>query len=980
MTIPWLACRTTYSLLRGALDPDALCQKASALGIQALGVADLGNFYGLVRFRAAAERWGIRAIYAMEFSPDSTPGLLAWVLDIKGYQSLNTLASGILDQAGADPFALALDFFSRNGWEGLALALPPGRGETLRGAGTRDLHIALRWGQEQAKAQAAARRTGLPLLAVAGGTWAEPHERYRHDLLRAVDLRCSVANLPGSEQGQFQGRLPAPGEAESFFSCCPEAVQAAHGLAERCARDILSSGFVFPAYGALSETGALLELRARCQSAIPRRFPGRESAARIRLDHELDIIGHKGFASYFLVVADIVGHSPRTCGRGSAASSIVSYLLMITHVDPLRYNLFFERFLHRARKDPPDIDIDFPHDEREATLRYVFDKYPGSSAMVADHVTFASRSALREGVLALGEGVGELDRYLEAWRLERWDAIPNYVWAAFKALKGVVRNLGTHPGGVVIVPGPIHRYVHTQTSNLGWPLIAWEKDAAEDAGLVKIDLLGNRSLGVLRDVLTASSAPGQAMDHWNDMAVIDDPEARKEIESGDTLGVFYVESPATRQLLYKMGQGDYEHLVVASSIIRPAANRYIKDYVDRIHGKPWRPIHPRLGEILAETHGIMVYQEDVSRVAMAVAGFSPEDADALRKVLSKKDRELKLPDFKSRFEAGCRTMGLDTRQIEEIWLMILSFDGYSFCKSHSASYALVSYQLAFLRKRYPLEFYTAVINNGGGFYARQVYLNQVRRLGFTILGPSVLHSQLNYTIEHGALRLGLSQVLGISMNWLERLFAQRSRQSFMDFEDFLIRTYPDQTEFASLVKSGALDCFLAEGGRPGLFWRAFNRNKAPRAQQSLLAVSAPAIIRDYAPMVRLQDEHETLGIWHSIHPATLFVARALQVSIRRKLPRPCISTELAERVGSRVSILGCVVAGKEVITRQAKTMGFVSFEDPAGLFETVVFPEAYRLILPSLIAGSAFLIWGTVNKEQGAISVELDNLFLLNRR
>ena len=321
-----------------------------------------------------------------------------------------------------------------------------------------------------------------------------------------------------------------------------------------------------------------------CEQGADRRYGGMSHDIRARLDYELAIIRDKGFASYFLVVRDIVQQCPRTCGRGSAASSIVSYLLGITHVDPLRYNLFFERFLNKGRKDPPDIDVDFPWDERERILKYVFAKYEGRAAMVANHVTFGPRSAIRDPAKALGLSEEATAELVRAFRHGRFDDIPSYIREAASRIRGFPRNLGTHCGGVVITPGPITDYTHVQTSPLGYPLLAWEKDATEEAGLVKIDLLGNRSLAVLRDALELVERNHGVRLEWESFDPLADTATADLIASGQTLGVFYVESPATRQLLTKMRKGDYENLVIASSIIRPAANHYIQTFVKRLHG------------------------------------------------------------------------------------------------------------------------------------------------------------------------------------------------------------------------------------------------------------------------------------------------------------------------------------------------------------------------------------------------------------
>ncbi|MDY7027182.1 MAG: PHP domain-containing protein [Spirochaetota bacterium] len=592
-----------------------------------------------------------------------------------------------------------------------------------------------------------------------------------------------------------------------------------------------------------------------------------------RLDYELHIIRHKGFSAYFLVVHDIVKRIPRTCGRGSAAAGIVSYLLGITHVDPLRYNLFFERFLNMGRKDPPDIDVDFPWDERDQALKYVFETYSGSSAMVADHVTFARRSAIREPARVMGYEQDQLKRFSKLWRRGQLDDLPEELRSVVPRIYGMPRHIGTHPGGVVITPGPITDYTHVQRSPLGWPVIAWEKDTAEDAGLVKIDLLGNRSLGVLRDSIDLINSRHRTRIDWESFSPLGNGAARELVARGDTLGVFYVESPATRQLLQKMGRGDYEHLVIASSIIRPAANRYINEFVRRLRGGEYRRLPEPAGKVLEETYGIMVYQEDVSRISMAVAGFDAAGADALRKVLSKKDRERRLPFFREKFFQGARRRGFEEKTIRELWDAVLSFEGYSFCKPHSASYALLSYRLAWVKRFFPLEFFVSVINNGGGFYSRQVYVNAVRRMGFAIHGPDVNRSCARYTIEadDSGLRVGLGQLQDLSRE-LVRLIPQQRQTGgeYTDIRDFCRRVRPDMASFRSLVRSGALDSIACGYTRPQLFWLYYHHDGE---EGFFTAPAVPDFIVDYSPGMKLLDEYRSTALILSRHPLEVFRSR-----------------------------------------------------------------------------------------------------------
>jgi DNA polymerase-3 subunit alpha/error-prone DNA polymerase len=452
----------------------------------------------------------------------------------------------------------------------------------------------------------------------------------------------------------------------------------------------------------------------------------------------LKIIEEKGFSPYFLVMDDIVRMSPRTCGRGSGAASIVSYSLGITNVEPIRQQLYFERFLNPARVDPPDVDVDFAWDERDDLIKRVIERFgPDRCARVANHNTFRYRSALRETAKAYGFGDAEISR-IERQVFHFGDCAGGYIAAhtiisstnspegADKSgvgdplwqeiltiagrIEGLPRGLGMHCGGLVITPEPIHTYAPIETSLEGYPLLSWEKDGAEAAGFVKIDLLGNRSLAVIRDALKNLEEQGIVIDQsaWHP---IEDGATIAALARGDSMGVFYIESPAMRLLQKKTGAGDFAHIVIHSSIIRPAANKFINEYVRRLKGGEWKPLHPRLEKILNETYGILCYQEDVSKTAVALADFDEAEADMLRKVIAKKAGAAKLAAYERQFFEGCRKNGVEEETIQAIWAMMLSFDGYSFCKPHSASYAMVSFHSAYLRVHHPGEFMAAVLSN-----------------------------------------------------------------------------------------------------------------------------------------------------------------------------------------------------------------------------------------------------------------------------
>ena len=974
----YLFFRSHYSLLRGCLSPQEICHFAAQQGISTVGMADVNNFYGLIDFLCAAEREGVRPVAGVTVEKGGRSLLTACVMNRRGYSRICAVLTELLtDTTGAyDPVA----DFQEKGWEGLSLLSPhPDVVDRLAVRERRGLYVQLRYGQPFSWLAGFARDRGLPVAALQDTAFHDEPGQRLYPLLRAIDLNTTLDHLPQSELPEARHMFAHPAAVERFFSAVPEALAATERIArESDTEGIRSRHYVFPSFDGLSEEDTFRQLLSYCEQGVQRRYGAMRPDIRERLDYELAIIREKGFAAYFLVVRDIVQQCPRTCGRGSAASSIVSYLLGITHVDPLRYTLFFERFLNSGREDPPDIDVDFPWDEREKTLAYVFNKYAGHAAMVANHVTFGPRSAIRDPAKAMGVPEEEIAEMVRAFRQARYDDIPPAVHEAAVRLRGVPRNLGTHCGGVVITPGPITDYTHVQTSPLGYPVIAWEKDATEEAGLVKIDLLGNRSLAVLRDTLALVGTNHGVHLEWESFDPLQDPDTRDLIASGKTLGVFYVESPATRQLLTKMRTGDYENLVIASSIIRPAANKYIQTFVKRLHGAAYTPMHPLIESTLAETFGVMVYQEDVSRVAIALAGFPIVDADRLRKILSKKDRDLKLPDFRSRFFSGALAHGIAEPVAQKVWDMILSFDGYSFCKAHSASYAQVSYRVAYLKRFYPLEFITAVINNGGGFYGRQTYVDECRRMGFPVLPPDVNRSRWEYTAETGALRVGLSQIKDARVEVVRGIIDERDAAGpYRGFQDFLRRTQCRFEDTRVLILSGALDSVADGCTRPQLF---FLWQSAQKEAGFGFLPPVPPLIGDYPPAVKLTDEVKTLGIVVSQNPLALFRPRIENIVKRHGLAPFIASPDIPGCRGRKAWTAGVLVTGKEVSTKKREPMIFVSFEDEQAIFETVLFPDAYGRFYAQLDDGWAFLIFGRVEDDLGAVAISVERLVTISRR
>ncbi len=995
-TFVHLHVHSYYSFCRGANSVEEICAAAKAFGMPYLALTDTNGVYGLIRFLQVAKEHQLVPLIGAEVAAGSERAVLLCKSQ-RGYTNL----SRILSARHLDPnFRLAEAILQHPE----DLVILSDRAELLerlaRELGTESLYVELTPRPGRRALLRFAREHGLRPVATADVHFVAPSDYQVHRLLRAIANNTTLDRLSESELAPRNAFLRSPEAMQAAFSDVPEAVENTLRIAEQIAFDFGFGGFVFIPYEGPNGESAFDYLRRLCYEGARWRYGEVTDAVRGRLEHELDIIREKGYASYFLVVHEIVKQAPRTCGRGSAAASLVSYCLGITHVDPIRYDLFFERFLNRGRKDPPDIDVDFPWDERDDILEWTFERFGRqSTAMISNHVTFKARAAVREIAKVYGLPETEINRISK--RIPGYwdtDSVATVVethpvfrdvdtpppWREIlrlaERIHGFPRNLSVHPGGVVIVPGRVEDYVPVEIAPKGVRIIQWEKDQAEDAGLVKIDLLGNRSLAVIRDALRAiEKHHGVRIDYakWNPL---EDRKAQELIARGDTMGVFYVESPAMRLLQRKTRTGDFEHLVVHSSIIRPAANTYIREYVRRLHGGKYRPIHPLLEEIMRETYGIMVYQEDVSRVAMQLAGFDAAEADELRKVLSKKHRQKQLQDYREKFYRGARERGVPTETIDKIWDMILSFSGYSFCKPHSASYAMVSYKSAYLRAHFPAEFMAAVISNQGGYYSTFAYISEAKRMGLRVLPPDINESEIEYTGCDDWLRVGLMQIKDVKRESLEKIVEERARNGpYLSLQDFLRRVPLDPFEVRQLIKAGAFDRVEPDLTRPRMIWLV-NARRSPSVARARVRVRdlfddlpedpAPPPLPEYDERTRLRLELETLGLLISKHPLELYANRLCR---HRVVP----AKDLGRYVGKRVQVAGWLITRKVAKTKEEQLMEFVSFEDTTAIYETTFFPDAYNRFCYMLSYTKPYLLTGKVEEDFGAVTLTVDRVEFL---
>lgn len=953
---------SNFSLLRGIHSPEVICKIARELGFTAVSLTDHNNLYGFPAFLRACKEYGLQPLAGAEVTaPDGDALLYA-----EGEHGFSNLCRIISEKHCNENFQLC----SSVSLDSRGIHAVTDNIQLLR-----ILHGKCKSYYRMSSPKVPPpeiKKWGISSIIIPSMVFLNENEFNLHCILRAIDCNTTLSRISLSDIISKKSLFSSWNAILERFEVFDKAINETLRLAEVLSSNRLleERGPLMPVFAGNIAAGELL--RHKAYEGAKQRYGDLSEAVVSRLDYELDIIGRKGFSDYFLVVNDIVKQSPRTCGRGSGAASIVAYSLGITNVDPIRYNLMFERFLNPGRTDPPDIDIDFAWDERDAVLDYVFRKYTVShAAMVATHQTCGARMAIREVARIYGLTENEISRVTK--NIPYFIDLPEYSDKLIDLLKlwpsmckasfdppwpdilkdagkiiGMPRGIGTHCGGVVITPVPINTVAPIQYSAKGYPILQWEKDGAEEMGLVKIDLLGNRSLAVIRDAIINIKNENCGFDEkkWDPQS---DQKTIALLSKGESIGVFYVESPAMRLLQRKTGAGDFEHMVIHSSIIRPAANKYIQEYVRRLHGASYTVPHPSLLETLSETYGIMVYQEDVSKVAIALAGFSVEDADILRKIMSKKAKGRKFDDYKKKFFYGAAKREVHVKVIDEIWEMMLSFCGYSFCKPHSASYVQVSFQSAYLKAHFPAAFMAAVISNYGGYYVTQAYISEAQRLGITVLPPDVNISERSFFSKQSTVYVGLCQIKGLTGNAQDRIIRCRNKDGiFNSIDDLLSRTAIDESDAEKLLIAGACDNLCPALNRAQQFWQ-MRRFYCTRSEGDIPE------LRPLTAMQYLKNQYQVLGFLTSCHPITLVNVNGYKNRIK--------ASELDKYIGMQVTILGWCVTSKTVSTKFGQNMEFVTFEDETGIFETVFFPEVYKKSAAILSRLSAFIVSGKVTEE-----------------
>jgi DNA-directed DNA polymerase III PolC len=710
-----------------------------------------------------------------------------------------------------------------------------------------------------------------------------------------------------------------------------------------------------------------------------------------RIEKELAIIAKKKFTAYYLITYDLINYAKREgfdfVGRGSGANSTVAYCLGITNVDPIELDLYFERFLNEERVTPPDFDIDFAWDNRDAIYAYLFDKYTTDHVcLLGTHVTYKDKSILRELGKVFGLPKEEIDALVEGRRegTER-DHIAKkvFAFADYIIKKELPANISIHAGGVLITEKPIYAYTATDVPPKGLPVTQFEMHAAEDFGIYKFDILSQRGLGHIKETVKhVKRNQGIDVNVYEFKKFKEDGKIKDLMRHSRAMGCFYVESPAMRMLLGKLKCDDYLTLVAASSIIRPgvASSGMMKSYIERFHavqnGRTYEAIHPKMDEIMKDTYGVMVYQEDVIRVAHYFAGLTLTEADVLRRGMSGKYRSREeFQRVKERFFEGCAERKYPPAVTNRVWYEIESFAGYSFAKGHSASYAVESYQSLFLKAHYPLEFMVGVINNFGGFYKTEFYFHEARMNGAVIEAPCVNHSDHLTNIHGRQIYIGFIHLKSLETKIAHRIPEERERNGNYKGLDNFLRRMPGLglEQLRILIRIGAFR--FTKKTKQQLLWEAmlyFSSAKAKPVTTVDLFDTEP---KDY-PLPHLErnsmedafDEIEILG----------FPLCAPFALLKTNNYGDTTADQLPFKKGKQISIVGYLITTKDTSTMKTREhMCFGTFYDANGLvFDSVHFPESARKFP---FRGRGFYeMKGRVIEEFGVFTVEVNSMTKLS--
>ncbi len=970
----YLNCHTYYSLRYGTFSEVELLKLAQGHGMAQLALTDINNTSAGLNFVRKAPDFNIRPILGIDFRNGIDSCFVGLARNNEGYMELNRFLSDHLHadkeipvQAPSFGHAYIIYPFEKVLYHEKHHFLP----HEFIGVSIDEVRRLPFSGLME-------RKDRLVLLQPV--TFRNKRDFNAHRLLRAIANNTLLSKLPPREQARENERMCSKEHLADVFSEYPFILENTERLMDDCHIHFDFSEGRKPqnlkTYTASQQEDEHL-LEHLCQEGLPYRYPEAGPKVFERLQKELYLIKRMGFVSYFLINWDIVSEARRRgffyVGRGSGANSMVAYVLRITDVDPMELDLYFERFINLYRANPPDFDIDFSHRDRPVMTHYIFQRFE-HVALLGTYVTFKQRGVIRELGKVFGLPKDEIDFLCGgSYDVSQLDEMALLILKYGNLIMNMPNYLSIHAGGILISERPLHWFSATHLPPKGFPTTQFDMVIAEDVGLYKFDILGQRGLSKIEETLAIikerSPEVYAKLDIHDLKTFKKDPKINHMIKTAQCMGCFYVESPAMRMLLKKLEVDTYLGLVAASSIIRPgvAKSGMMREYIQR-HRNPGRAeerAHPVMLSIMPETYGVMVYQEDVIKVAHFFAGLDLGEADVLRRGMSGKFRSREeFQKVKEKFIENCREKGYGEDLIFEIWEQIASFAGYAFAKGHSASYAVESYQTLFLRTYFPLEYMVAVLNNGGGFYRPEFYVHEARMLGATIHPPCINRSN-NANVIHGtAIFLGLGYLRDLEHRVAERILKDRTQKGpYASLEDFLDRVVLSVEQLGILIRIGA---FRFTGtGTHELLWKAhLFLDKGPKTAQPKLF--APKRQDFKIPSLYATDLEVAFTQWELLgfclcSPFDLLATPPKNNRCAKDMPR---------FLNRHMDIYGYLVTVKPTRTHTGKQMHFATLVDQEGaVFDTVLFPPVAAQY--GFRGRGIYRFYGKVVSEFGFLSIEV---------
>ncbi|MBR9830650.1 DNA polymerase III subunit alpha [bacterium] len=970
---------TYFSFKYGTLSPKKLVELSVALGYQQVVVTDINNTSACLNVVRLTNKEGLKPIVGIDFRNGVAQQFVGLAQNNEGFLALNRLLSQHLHLQQAFngrapkmknviivyPFSV-VDYdweLANHEWIGVKVSdltrLPFSKWKS--------------------------RLDKMVILQTA--TFQNKRDFNAHRLLRAIDKNKLLSQLPKEEEGSLEQIFLSKEVLLQAFAEFPQIIENTKRVLDDCSihfnyKGAGKSNTIHEnkqLFGNSVEDDTVL-LRKLCYENLPLRYETPSQTIYDRIEKELKVICEQRFATYFLINWDMLRYAREKgyfyVGRGSGANSIVAYCLLITDVDPIELDLYFERFINPYRENPPDFDIDFSWKDRNDVTRYLFEKYGlEHTALVATYSTFQQRAVIRELGKVFGLPKNEIDRFAEEPSTStKLDDIQRLIYRYAAYLHGFPSHLSVHAGGILIAERPIHYFSATSLPPKGFPITHYSMLEAEDAGLYKFDVLSQRGLGHIRDAAEmVEKRHGITLDIHDVKRFKEDEKVKALLREGQTMGCFYVESPAMRMLLRKLRVDHYLGLVAASSIIRPgvAKSGMMREYILRFNNMPReKPTHPILEELMKETFGVMVYQEDVIKVAHQFAGLTLGEADMLRRGMSGKFRSREeFQKVKDQFYANCATKGYPSTTINEVWLQIESFAGYAFSKGHSASYAVESYQSLYLKAHFPHEFIVGVINNFGGFYSREAYFQEARRQGAIIYGPCVNKSDYLTTLHNEKdIYMGFIHMTDFEERVAIKIVSERNENGdYLDLKDFVNRLSISVEQLRILIRVGA---FRFSGKtRQALLWEVHQLLGTAKKSQPKRDLFGPTVKEfqlprlDQNPLLEVLDQRLILGF-----------PLCSPFELVKKMPEGLtFVNQLSGVVGKKVRMVGYLVTKKNTRTSSRKIMQFGTFVDANGdWIDTVHFPPVAARY--PFRGKGCYLIEGKTVEEFGYVTVEVTYL------